>query len=174
MEIWKDILGYEGYYQVSNLGRVYSLPKSWTAGNGVVQYHNGKILKQTQNHDGYLRVNLYRDKISNSFTVHTLVACAFLNHKPNGFDLVVDHIDGDRTNNSLYNIQLLTNRQNIAKGKIGGSSNYTGVYFHTKSSKYISRILINGKRKYLGSYDCEYEAHLAYQKELKNIEDAKM
>jgi hypothetical protein len=168
-EIWKDVVGYEGLYQVSNMGRVYSLPKKWKAGKGVIQCHKGKILKNKKNNKGYFYVGLYLNEISKQHQIHVLVAKSFLGHNSCGFKLVVDHIDENIINNKLDNLQLITNRENVSRSKKGGTSKYTGVYYHKSSCKYISRILIGGKRKYLGYYDCELKAHLAYQKALKEL-----
>ena len=55
-EEWRDVPGYEGLYEVSNMGRVKSLPKEWVIGKGRVRKHNGKILKPGKTRDGYLNV----------------------------------------------------------------------------------------------------------------------
>lgn len=70
MEVWKPIKGYEGLYEVSNMGRVRSLRNNH--GN-----YREKILKQQDNGDGYLQVTLYKDGKAKHFTVHRLVAMAF-------------------------------------------------------------------------------------------------
>lgn len=165
-EIWKDVPGYEGMYQVSNLGRVKSL--GWKAssirnGRYFERKVNGKILKGRPNKRSYLRVAL----LGKDFTIHQLVAMAFLGHIPSGMKKVVDHIDGDRLNNKLSNLRVVTQRQNCNPKKI--TSKYTGVHYCKIVKKYISRIFVNGKLKYLGSFSNEYDAHLAYQKYLKNI-----
>ena len=59
IEEWKDIKGYEGLYQISNLGRVKSLPKKLISGNGAIQKHNGKILKPSNSPRGYLLIHLF-------------------------------------------------------------------------------------------------------------------
>ena len=98
--------------------------------------------------------------------VYVLVAEAFLNHKRCGYKKVVDHIDNNPLNDYLYNLQLLTHRENIsknAKNKVG----YTGVQKARK--KYTSKIYINNKQIYLGTFETAEEASQAYQKELKKI-----
>jgi hypothetical protein len=93
----------------------------------------------------------------------------FLNHKPDGHKLVVDHIDNDKSNNRRENLQIITSRENSSKDKKGYTSKYVGVCWNTQINKWQSRIMINGKVKYLGSFDRETEASKTYEHELKKI-----
>ena len=157
-EIWKDIPQYEGHYQVSSLGRVRSIPR----GN-----RKGRVLKQFENAK-YKKLSLSKDGVERSFNVHVLVAMAFLGHVPGGYALVVDHIDNDRLNNNLNNLQLVTARENTSKDRRGGSSKYVGVSWHKNHKKWISNISVDGKQKHLGYFKNEIDAHNAYQNYLKN------
>ena len=101
MEIWKDIAGYENKYQVSNYGRVRNI------------YGKGKILKPWMNDNGYLLVTLSKDGIRKKYRVHRLVAQAFI---PNPDNLeTVDHIDSNKTNNHIDNLQWLSGIDNTRK-----------------------------------------------------------
>jgi hypothetical protein len=174
-EIWKDIPEYEGLYQVSNLGRVKSLPKEWILGrNGAIQRHSGMILKQGVVKDGYLMVVLSKNIKRRGFYVHQLVAMAFLGHKPNGFKIIVDHINDNPADNRVENLQIVTQRYNVYKTQGKYSSQYKGVYWHKERKKWLAQILIGGKRKFLGIFTDEYEAHLAYQNALKQIENERL
>lgn len=109
-EEWRDILGFEGAYQISNLGRVRSLDRNiyYTTprGNTAVQHKKGMILKQTPDVDGYLRVGVICEGRSKNFGVHRLVAQAFI---PNPENLpCVNHKDYDKTNNSVDNLEWCT------------------------------------------------------------------
>jgi hypothetical protein len=157
-EIWKDVIGYEGSYQVSNLGRVKSL-----------KCNRKKILKLSINSVGYLRVNLCKNKRSVNRTIHQLVAESFLNHVPNGYKLVVDHINNNKLDNRVDNLRITTNRENTYKIQFNYSSKYKGVCWHKKNNKWISRISINGKNKTLGCFVNEFDAHLAYQTALNTL-----
>jgi hypothetical protein len=168
-EIWKDIPGYEGLYQVSNLGRVKSLPKEWITGKGGKGSHNGKILSKCLNKEGYELVRLYLNSKGKSISVHQLVAMAFLGHEPCAYKFVIDHIDDNKSNNRLDNLQVVTNRYNTRKTQGKYSSKYKGVCWNKRASKWQSAIRINGKKKHLGLFDCELEAHHAYQKALKDL-----
>ena len=107
MEEWKDIEGYEGLYQVSNLGNVRAL-KFYHSRNNV------HLLKPTVNKYGYCVVSLHKDKKVKQYRVHRLVAIAFL---PNPDNLpYVNHIDCDKTNNSLTNLEWCTQSENVKHG----------------------------------------------------------
>ena len=102
MEIWKDIKGYEGLYQVSNMGRIKSLNYRRTGEEGLL---SGK-----PNSGGYLIVNLSKNKKRKSFYIHKLVAENFL---PNPKNLPeVNHIDENKENNTVYNLEWCDRKYN--------------------------------------------------------------
>ncbi len=160
MEIWKDIPGYEGIYQVSDFGRVKSFRK-----NKI------KILKQLKNTRGYLRVGLYdKDLKQKTIVVHSLVAMAFLSHKPNKKqDLVIDHINNNKLDNRASNLQIITNRQNSSK-ESKGTSNYIGVHWNFKSKKWRACIVYKKRTIHLGLFETEKDAALSYKRALVLIE----
>ena len=170
MEIWKDIKGYEGHYQVSNLGRVKSLDRivnrSGVRNNMILK---GKLKKQSSHYKGYKLVQLKVDGLFKTYKVHQLVAMSFLGHTPTGMSSIIDHIDNDKTNNIVSNLRIISNRENTSKGKLlkNKSSKYTGVSFN--KGKWTSFIQIDKKNKYLGRFITEEEAYLAYKQELKKI-----
>lgn len=169
-EIFKDIPGFEGYYQVSNLGNVKSLERiairQPARGNYLVKE---RILKPSKDGGGYLHVILNIDGKKYVRKNHVLVAMAFLGHIRNGHVTVVDHINNEISDNRLENLQLITQRQNASKDKKGYSSKYVGVYYQKNRKKWIAQIIINKKHNYLGSYKTEIEAHKAYEKALSSI-----
>lgn len=169
-EIWKDVKDYEGIYQVSNLGNVKSLPKEWFTGKGAKMKHNGKLLKPMINTFGYLHVSLYKDLKQKTFTIHKLVLTVFTEYKPNGRKIVIDHINNIKTDNRLDNLQAITQRLNASKDKKNKTSKYTGVSWSKYKNKWVANISINEKYKNLGCFKTEEEAHLVYQKKLKEIE----
>ncbi len=159
-EIWRDVPNYEGMYKVSNLGRVKSLKRK-----GVTQ---DKVLTPALS-GGYLSVSFTKNDVRKTMFNHRLVAYAFLNHKPSGMDLVVNHINLDKTDNRLENLEIVSSRENSNKKHLDSISKYTGVTWHYKLKKWKATIWINRKNKHLGYFDNEIDAHNAYQKKLKEI-----
>jgi len=117
-EIFRDIKGYEGLYQISNLGRIWSVPRKRKCDNQSI---GNKFLKPRQDKKtGYLKVALYKNGKAKVFYVHRLVALHFI---PNPSNLPqINHKDGDKTNNSINNLEWVTASQNIKdsfkKGRI--------------------------------------------------------
>ena len=99
-EIWKDIEGYEGLYQISSLGRVRSFTKK----------NNGKILKFTKTNSGYYQICLHKNKELKNFYIHRLVAIHFIPNPDN--KLCVDHIDTNKLNNCVSNLKWVTHKEN--------------------------------------------------------------
>lgn len=104
METWKDVIGYEGLYQVSDLGNVKSLNYK---GKGYEQ----NLVTMVRKRDGYIEVGLCKDGKNQKKKVHRLVAEAFLPN-PNGFPQV-NHKDENKANNSADNLEWCTNQYNI-------------------------------------------------------------
>lgn len=103
-EIWKNVENYEGLYQVSNLGRVKSFPR-----NGTIKKE--RILKQTIDNNGYLIVGLHKNNKAKKVCVHWLVANAFIPKQKQ--HEVINHIDGNKLNNKLYNLERCTQSHNV-------------------------------------------------------------
>ena len=170
-EVWKDIPNYEGLYQVSNLGNVKSLPREMLKGKNKF-ISKEKFLKPSINGHGYYNISLYKEGEEKKIAVHILVAMVFLNHIPDGTNRIVpDHKNDNPSDNRAENLQLLTNRQNTAKGYLRKktSSKYTGVSWCKGNNKWRATIYIGNKIKHLGYFTDEYEAHLAYQRALNDL-----
>lgn len=106
-EIWAAIPEYEGYYEVSSFGKVKSLSRISHRGFKLKE----KILKASSNTDGYLQLRLWKDGINKTFRVHRLVALAFIPNpecKPR-----VNHIDNNRANNFLSNLEWATHQEDV-------------------------------------------------------------
>lgn len=122
VEIWKDIPDYEGMYQVSNLGRVKSLKRLDSIGRKL----NEKILKGCVSNE-YIMVGLWKKGSRYVCYIHILAAIAFLNHIPCGHLMEVDHIDNDKLNNQLSNLQIVTHRENTTKDRKPNKLNEIGI-----------------------------------------------
>ncbi len=120
-EQWNPVVGHEGLYEVSNLGRIKRVKAERST-------HAGRILKPTYNTKGYARANLYwsfRNKRTTYF--HIIVMEAFAGARPDGCD--INHIDADKSNNRLVNLEYVTRQENIQHAKrlglfISGDAHY--------------------------------------------------
>ena len=97
-EIWKDVAGYEGIYHISNVGNIKRVA-------------SGKILKKRKNACGYWHVGLSNKGEQKTFAVHVLLGRAFIPNPEN--KLQINHIDGNKLNNSLSNLEWVTAQENI-------------------------------------------------------------
>lgn len=109
-EIWKDVKGYEGYYQVSNLGRVKGVERFVRQGNSI-RHVKERLVKIYRGGHGYLCATLCKDKKSKTITVHRLIAKAFIPNPDNKPE--VDHINTNRTDCRLENLRWVTHAENM-------------------------------------------------------------
>ena len=156
-EIWKDIVGYEGLYQVSNLGNVKSL-----------HYRNKKIhhiLSPRKHHTGYLMVSLTSNRKAKCFNVHRLVAIAFI---PNPNDLpCVNHKDGNKHNNNVSNLEWVTHQQNTRHAIATGLLKNFSLLGKTGSLHPTSKVTLQYTKsgQFVRKWDCISDAAKAYGKD---------
>lgn len=136
---WKPIKGYEGLYEVSNDGRVRRIRFI----NGSHNFEKIKECKQTLNSWGYMTVNLCKNGKSNTKRVHRLVAIAFLGES----DLQIDHIDGNKQNNRLDNLEYVTPKENTNRAWNKGIAKYTDERKEKLRKKALEKWKINSFRK---------------------------
>jgi hypothetical protein len=110
MEFWKDIKGFEGYYQISNLGQIRSLTREVKRSDSKKGFYESRILKLAKDQKGYLRVVLTKESKRKTFKVHRIVCDHFLSDSIDGKE--INHLDGDKTNNAWYNLQICSSSQN--------------------------------------------------------------
>jgi hypothetical protein len=154
MEIWKDIKDYKGIYQVSNLGNVRSLDRLVTFKDGRKRFYKGEIKPLILNKQrGYLYISFKLKGFTKTISVHTLVYKAFKNYDKS---LVIDHIDNNRLNNRLENLQQITMRENLTKDK--KTPNYC---YRKEMKKYMAYMWVNGKNNHIGYFKTEKETKKA-------------
>ncbi len=175
VEIWRDIPNYEGYYQASNLGSIRSLDRTVQTINGQERLYKGRIKKDSVSNEGYKQYSLNINGVNRTFLGSQLVAMTFLGHEPNGSTLVVDHINGDKSDDKVENLRIVSHRANTStcfrSDRDSLSSEYAGVNWDKKLSKWGARIAHNKVQIYLGLYNTEVEASTAYQSALSKIKD---
>lgn len=113
-ETWKPVVGYEGLYEVSDLGRVKKVARTITQADGTVKKIDERILKQSDS-NGYQIVGLYRNGVSKSNWVHRLVALAFIPNNDQS-KTVINHKDENKRNNSVANLEWCTYKYNANYG----------------------------------------------------------
>ena len=160
-EIWKDIEGYEGRYKISNKGRVLSLSR-YKQNHTKKQYVEEKIISNyINNKNGYVYVYLCKDGKYKNCRIHRLVAETFIPN-PNGFPQV-NHIDGDKTNNNVENLEWCTASYNIVdyykrSGAYDKDVDILNLYNKHKNCAKVAKIMnmtpqgINGVLKRMGCH----------------------
>jgi hypothetical protein len=111
MEVWKDVVGYEGLYQVSDRGNVRSVDRYVPHKTFGKKFCKGVVIEPKTTNAGYLRVNLCKENRYKSFSVHRLVAEAFLS-ACDVAGLQVNHKDENKQNNSVENLEWVTRKEN--------------------------------------------------------------
>lgn len=170
-EQWKDISGYEGLYQVSNKGRVRRL-KKWNVGK-MSFVDDVAIQTPTDNGNGYQIVGLVKDRQRKNHYVHRLVAEAFIEKKPKCN--VINHLDHDRKNNVVSNLEWCTQKENthysiplMRHPRETGRRASTGekyIYWRESRGKYRAVVY----RKEIGEYDTLEQAVFARNKYMAEV-----
>ena len=163
-EEWRDIEGYENYFQISNYGRVKALQIELNCKikNNSKRIKKAKIKVARFDKDGYLKVTLWKENVSKSFFVHRLVAKAFI---PNPNNLpIVNHKDGIKQNNRPYNLEWCTIQYNtqhaIETGlrNLQDSAKYLHPNYGKDNNKSRAVIVYDLNDNYIGKFDCMREA----------------
>ena len=152
-EIWKDVKGYEGIYQISNLGKVKSLNRILSNGSK----RKGIVLKQYTNRDGYVFVCLSKDGKSKTTYIHRLVADAFVPNDENEDE--VDHLDNNKLNNFSSNLEWVSRKENVGRSWDDGlmeNQRRTAVKNGLARAKRV--IKMDNRGNVLGEYRSQTEA----------------
>tara|TARA_R110000782_G_scaffold113397_5_gene203404 strand:+ start:1126 stop:1650 length:525 start_codon:yes stop_codon:yes gene_type:complete len=167
-EIWKDIIGFENRYQISNKGRVKALPRVTKTKNGYEMNFKMKFLKIHRiDNAGYRYFQISSMSKIVTKRIHVTMAESFLNHKRCGHTIEVIFKDNDKTNLNIHNLKLDTHRNNCARF-IRGNSPYLGVRF-TKDNLWLSKITCKSKYKWSGRFHNEESADIARKQKIKEF-----
>lgn len=174
MEQWLPIskldVDFTGLYEISNFGRVKSLPKSWYTHNHT-RTKPETILNPGSDPDGYFSVVLCKNKFRKTCKVHLIVWDHFGITSRNLLNIKVDHIDNDKSNNAIWNLQLLGHRENcIKRSEQSNKSLPPGVSICSNGKGFKSRITIKGKEQHLGIFNTPEKAAAAYNYALRNLQ----
>lgn len=142
MEIWKEITGVDGSFVISDSGVIKNLSTN--------KIHLGSLAR------GYKQINLKTNGKYKGYLIHRLVAKAFLENYSS--ELMVNHIDSNKSNNQVNNLEMVTNRENQCHS-VKLKNKYIGVSFHSIYKVWTAQIMINGKLKYIGRFNSEEEAY---------------
>lgn len=167
LEEFQPINGYEGLYEISDLGRIKSLERK-VQNNLGLRTLRPQIMTSAPNHNGYLRVNLSKRQKKTRFSVHQLVAVVFLGHVIDGMNVVINHKNFCRTCNVKTNLEITSPRKNSDQKHRGHSSKYTGVHLNSTGGKWRAEIHLEGKGRYLGLFINEEDAAKAYETALND------
>lgn len=138
-EIWKDIHGYDGYYQVSNYGKIKSLFRKVPHKSNGLQTYKVKILRPHKTSNGYYMIDLYDNRNNRKkYSIHRLVCLSFVNN-PNINYKYINHKDGNKLNNNYLNLEWCTSSQNNKHAykiglKVGYFTGITGAKHHKSKS----------------------------------------
>lgn len=150
-EIWKDIEGWGGMYQVSNMGRVKSLERTVWNGRGYYKTVHERILKPKKDKDGYLQVQLWKEGKCKWYKIHRLVSQAFLANPQNLPE--VNHINEIKSDNHVDNLEWVTCKENLNHGTrnqrisekkskpVIAINKVSGLIMYWNSAKEASRVL---------------------------------
>ena len=160
-----EVPGYEGIYYIEPNGNVYSMDKIVKCKDGKIRFYEGKLIKSSDNGNGYYYVNLRENGNQKNYLVHRLVALTYLDN-PNNYPCV-NHKDCNPQNNDLNNLEWCTQEYN--NQSINKTINFGGVYYNKDGKKcYVARYTIY-KVHHSKSFNTDEEARTWLENEKNNI-----
>lgn len=149
MEIWKDVVGFEGHYMVSNTGKLKS-----------VKFNKERILKNLEvGPNGYVRIELTINGVVKRKYFHRVIAFAFIDVDPDR--TYVNHKDGNKLNNHIDNLEWVNKRENSCHARILKGKGCESVGVHRYKNRFVSSITFDKKYRIIGRFKTAEEAHQA-------------
>lgn len=168
-EIWKPVVGYEGLYEVGSFGNIRSIDRIvYTEKGKKTRIIKGVMLKPSLR-NGYLSVCISKDGKSKSKTIHSLICQSFYGFKFKAYNGVVNHKDGNKTNNNIDNLEIITPRINILHKILSErSEKYIGSKLAI-GDKWRASISVCGVSYFLGNYSKQDEADRVYKEAEESV-----
>lgn len=154
MEEWKQILGYEGYYEISNFGNVRSMKRCVTYQNGVTVRYKSKERKPSIS--DYRIIALSKDGLIKLCKISRLVAIHFI--ETDNKRTIVNHKDYNKHNDHYSNLEWVNNSENIIHSNIRNKKSQTGIFYDSNRKKWAAYIYRNSKNIFVGRFNTESEA----------------
>ena len=155
------ILKSNSNYEINRKGQVRNVKTK-----RIIKAHLNKIT-------GYIQINLRKNKETKMNYMHRLLAEAFMGLDSTGYERVVDHIDGNKSNNNLDNLRIITQRENTSKKhlKENRTSKYTNITFCKRNNRFVAVLFIKNKNKFICSDKNEDKCNekLLKYKKMNNI-----
>ncbi len=151
MEIWKDIKNYEGYYKVSDRGRVMAMDR-FIMHRGIKSFRAGRLLKPSRPKTGYYGIRLCKCGLVSSFLIHRLVGRAFILNPNN--KKCINHLDGNKINNNVKNLEWATYSENeIHSYNVLGKKHSMKGRYGKDSNRSIPVLQISKDNEFIREFD---------------------
>jgi hypothetical protein len=165
MEIWKDIIGYEDYYQISNYGNIKAKERIVLYSNGIKTRYPSKIRKPSLSE--YRMIALSKNGVTKVFKISRLVALHFIEIDKSRN--VVNHKDFNKHNDNVLNLEWVTNSENVLHSNNRNKKEIKGIFFDIKRNKWCCYLYRNNKNIFIGRFITKEEAILQQKIKLNDF-----
>jgi hypothetical protein len=171
IEIWKSVVNYKGYFEISNLGNVRSLERIIFRSNGTTQRFKSKMLSVSISSNGYKSVTLCKNGISRMYNIHSLLMLSFFDENYIKNKKVVNHIDGNKLNNDFNNLEIVTSSDNnyhAIYNKLRDARKRKNTKLSYEQIKEIQDLFDSGNYGFLKDLSKKYNVSISYLSLIKH------